>query len=112
MYADFLIIVADVKKQFRYLEFKKKIVLDSKKNKSLKVSADDNFWVNWHKPRDTEHVITYKSRAGYVIMYAGCLIIWDLNLQEKVCWVQMRLSTCNYCIHYATSYHLCYYYKK
>ncbi len=65
------------------------LTLDPRKEESLVVCADADFSGNWHKRTAHLDVSTSKSRSGYVILFAGCPIIWSSKLQT-----QIALSTC------------------
>jgi hypothetical protein len=62
----------------------KGIILDPKYNKSFEVYADADFTRNWHRPTAHKDPSTAKSRSGYVILFAGCPIIWSLKLQTQI----------------------------
>ena len=54
------------------------------KSKSLEVYADADFSGNWYKPTAADDASTAKSRSGYLVLYAGCPIIWSSRLQTQV----------------------------
>jgi hypothetical protein len=62
----------------------KGIILRPDVTKSFEVHIDCNFAGNWNKEDAMNDPSTAKSRTGYVISYAGCLIIWASKLQTKV----------------------------
>ena len=60
------------------------IILDPDRAKSLEVYADADFSGNWNKNTAEHDSSTAKSRTGYIILYAGCPIIWCSKLQTQV----------------------------
>ena len=54
------------------------------KSKSLEVYADADFSGNWYKHTAADDASTAKSRSGYLVLYAGCPIIWSFRLQTQV----------------------------
>ena len=60
------------------------IILKPDKSRTLEVYADADFSGNWHKCTAEHDASTAKSRTGYVVMYAGCPIIWASKLQTQV----------------------------
>ena len=53
------------------------IILKPDKSKTLEVYADSDFSSNWYKCTAEHDTSIAKSRTGYVVMYAGCPIIWS-----------------------------------
>jgi hypothetical protein len=51
---------------------------------SFDVYADADFCGLWDKTIAQEDPTTAKSRTGYVVMYAGCPIIWASQLQPEI----------------------------
>ena len=51
---------------------------------SFTAYVDADFVGNWCKETAQDNSMTAKSRTGYVIMYAGCPIIWASKLQTDV----------------------------
>ena len=62
----------------------KGIIMKPNKSKSLEVYADADFSGNWYKPTAADDASTAKSRSGYLVLYAGCPIIWSSRLQTQV----------------------------
>ena len=62
----------------------KGIILTPNKNKSVEVFADADFSEDWSKITSEFDVSTAKSRTEFVVMYAGCPIIWTSKLQTQV----------------------------
>jgi hypothetical protein len=62
----------------------KGIILDPKSEQSFEVYADADFAGNWNKLTAHKDPSTAKSRSGYVILYAGCPIIWSSKLQTQI----------------------------
>ena len=60
------------------------IILDPDRAKSLEVYADADFSGNWNKNTAEHDSSTAKSCTGYIILYAGCPIIWCSKLQTQV----------------------------
>ena len=52
------------------------------RGKKLKVYVDVDFAGNWD-PKETQDQDTVRSIHGYFIMYAGCPILWKLQLQNE-----------------------------
>jgi hypothetical protein len=65
------------------------IVLNPQRERSFDVFADADFCGNWYKSTANEDPSTAKSRSGYVIMYAGCPVVWSSKLQTSI-----ALSSC------------------
>ena len=51
---------------------------------SFEVYADADFCGLWDKSIAQEDPVTAKSRTGYLVMYAGCPIIWESQLQPEI----------------------------
>jgi hypothetical protein len=51
---------------------------------SFNVYVDADFGGLWDKETAQDKPITAKSRTGYVVMYAGCPIIWASQLQTEI----------------------------
>jgi hypothetical protein len=62
----------------------KGIILDPRHDQSFEVYADADFAGNWHKITAPTDPSTAKSRSGYVILFAGCPIIWSSKLQTQI----------------------------
>jgi hypothetical protein len=62
----------------------KGIILDPKHDQSFEVYADADFAGNWHKFTAHTDPSTAKSRSGYVILFAGCPIMWSSKLQTQI----------------------------
>ena len=60
------------------------IILDPDPAKSLEVYVDADFCGNWNRTTAMDDVSTAKSRTGYVILLAGCPIIWASRLQTQI----------------------------
>jgi hypothetical protein len=60
------------------------IILNPKHDKSFEVYADADFAGNWNRPTAHKDPSTAKSRSGYVILFAGCPIIWSSKLQTQI----------------------------
>ena len=63
-------------------------ILKPDKSKGLEVHVDADFAGNWD-PKGTGDPGTARSRHGYIIMYAGCPILWKSALQTEI-----ALSSC------------------
>jgi hypothetical protein len=61
----------------------KGIILHPRSN-SFDCFVDADFVGNWHRLDADKDPSTAKSRTGYVIMYAGCPIVWGSKLQREV----------------------------
>ena len=48
------------------------------------IYADADFSGNWFKSTAPDDASTAKSRSGFIVFYAGCLIIWKSVLQTQV----------------------------
>lgn len=53
------------------------------KSKGLELYVDADFAGNWN-PEETQDVDTARSRHGFAIKYAGCLIAWKSQLQREI----------------------------
>ena len=62
----------------------KGLIFDPKKDESLRVYADADFAGNWFPPTAPVDPSTAKSRSGYVILFAGCPLIWASKLQTFI----------------------------
>jgi hypothetical protein len=51
---------------------------------SFEVFADSDYSGLWDKSIAMEDPTTSKSHTGYVVMYAGCRIIWASQLQPEI----------------------------
>ena len=58
----------------------KGMIFDPSADHSFDVYCDADFAGNWD-PEDTDNPDTARSRSAYVIMYAGCPILWASKLQ-------------------------------
>ena len=74
-----------VKRIGRYLIGTKNdgIILNPKEH-SFDCFVDADFVGNWHRLHADVDPGTAKSRTGYVIMYAGCPVVWASRLQREV----------------------------
>jgi Reverse transcriptase (RNA-dependent DNA polymerase) len=74
-----------VKRIGRYLigTVNKGIILDPTEH-SFEVYVDADFGGLWDREIAEDSPITSKSRTGYVVMYAGCPIIWGSQLQTEI----------------------------
>ena len=52
-------------------------------SKGLELYVDADFAGNWN-PEETQDVDTARSRHGFAIKYAGCLIVWKSQLQREI----------------------------
>ena len=74
-----------VKKIVRYLKGNQDKGIIYKPNEhSFEVYADADFCGLWDHSIAEEDPVTAKSRTGYVVMYAGCPIIWASQLQPEI----------------------------
>jgi hypothetical protein len=46
--------------------------------------VDASFAGDWYQPDAMDNPLTAKSRTGYVIMYANCLILWASRIQTEI----------------------------
>jgi hypothetical protein len=53
-------------------------------SKGLEVYVDADFAGNWNKDEAATDRDTARSRHGYIIMYAGCPIVWKSQLQQEI----------------------------
>ena len=51
---------------------------------SFDVYVDSDYVGNWDKETAADDIDTARSRTGYVIIYAGCPIIWKSKLQTQI----------------------------
>jgi len=58
-------------------------ILKPLRNKDLEVFVDADFAGNWDS-KETQDRDTARSRHGYIIMYAGCPILWKSQLQNEI----------------------------
>ena len=63
---------------------KQRTCFGSQKKRSLEFYVDYDFSGNWHKPTALKDFRTAKFCTSYTIMYAGCPIIWDSNIQTHI----------------------------
>ena len=70
----------------RYLKATKGagITMDPRRNASLECFCDADFCGQWSKTLAPKDAGTAKSRAGYVIFFAGCPIVWSSKLLTQV----------------------------
>ena len=75
-----------VKRIGRYLlgTRKKGLIYSPNTTMSFECYCDADFSGNWNQATAEEDVTTAKSRTGYVVMYAGCPVIWGSKLQSVV----------------------------
>ena len=75
----------DVEHLVKYLMKTKNkgIILKPDRTKSLEVFADADFSGNWNITTAADDASTAKSRTGYIILYAGCPIVWQSKLQTQ-----------------------------
>ena len=60
------------------------VTMDPESNKSFEVYADADYCGNWHRPTAGNDPRTAKSRTGYAILYAVCLVIWCSKLKTQI----------------------------
>jgi hypothetical protein len=53
-------------------------------DQSFDVYVDSDYVGNWDKETAADDIDTARSRTGYVIIYAGCPIIWKSKLQTQI----------------------------
>jgi hypothetical protein len=53
-------------------------------SRKLECFVDSDFSGNWNKEEAQEDSDTAKSRTGFIIMYAGCPILWASKLQTHI----------------------------
>lgn len=53
-------------------------------SKGLEVYVDADFAGNWNREESSMDRDTARSRHGYIILYAGCPIIWKSQLQSEI----------------------------
>jgi hypothetical protein len=74
-----------VKKIVRYLKgTEDKGIIYQPNDHSFDVYADADFCGLWDHSIAEEDPVTSKSRTGYIVMYAGCHIIWASQLQPEI----------------------------
>jgi len=59
------------------------MILSPNSKRGLEVFVDADFAGNWD-PDETEDRDTARSRHGYLILFAGCPIVWKSQLQTEV----------------------------
>ena len=62
----------------------KGIILKPDVTKSLECFVDSDFSGNWNKQDAADDMDTARSRTGYIIMYAGCPLVWGSKLQTHI----------------------------
>jgi len=62
----------------------KGLILKPDPSKGLEVYCDADFAGAWDKELAGEDIDTARSRHGYIIMYAGCPIVWQSQLQSEI----------------------------
>lgn len=60
-------------------------ILKPDKTRGLEVFVDSDFAGNWDKKIAAQDPDTARSRYGYIIMYAGCPIVWKTHLAQEIC---------------------------
>jgi len=60
------------------------IILKPDPSKSLETYVDADFSGNWNASTAAHDVSTSKSRSGYVVLLAGCPIIWASKLHTQI----------------------------
>jgi Reverse transcriptase (RNA-dependent DNA polymerase) len=74
-----------VKRIVRYLTgTENKGIIYKPNDHSFEVFADADYCGLWDKSIAMEDPTTAKSRTGYIVMYAGCPIIWASQLQPEI----------------------------
>ena len=68
-------------------------------SKSFEVFVDADFCGNWKKEYGTDPASVW-SRHGYIIMYAGCPLVWKSQLQTKIALSSQNPSTQDSVTHY------------
>ncbi len=58
-------------------------ILRPVEGQDMEVYADADFSVNWD-PKETKDVDTARSRHGYIILYAGCPVLWKSQMQTEI----------------------------
>jgi hypothetical protein len=53
-------------------------------DESLTCYTDASFLGEWNKGHITDNTISARSRTGYLMMYAGCPIVWCSKLQTEI----------------------------
>jgi hypothetical protein len=53
-------------------------------DQSFDVYVDSDFIGNWDSETATDDIDTAWSRTGYIIIYAGCPIVWKSKLQTQI----------------------------
>jgi histone deacetylase 1/2 len=61
----------------------KGLIIDPKADRSFDCYVDADFCGLWDQGSAAQDSMTSKSRTGYVIMYAGCPIVWASTLQTQ-----------------------------
>jgi hypothetical protein len=82
---------AAVKWLGRYLKYTKDkgMIYNPKLDKSFDVYVDANFAGDWNQHDCEDDDYTARSRHGYIIMYAGCPMLWKGVVQQEI-----SLSSC------------------
>ena len=62
----------------------KGIILNPTEDKGLEVFADADFAGSWKRTEAEHDSATAKSRTGYLIQFAGCLITWKSKMQTII----------------------------
>jgi hypothetical protein len=60
------------------------IIYDPKRDQSIEVYADADFCGSWNKATAPQDISTAKSRTGYIVNFAACLIVWMSKLQTQI----------------------------
>ena len=53
-----------------------RLILDTNSAKSFRVYDNKDFCGYWYSPAAIDDPPTEKSQSGFVILYAGCPIVW------------------------------------
>eukprot|EP00978_Attheya_sp_CCMP212_P001297 scaffold2708_cov54-Attheya_sp.AAC.1 len=70
--------------RYLYATRKKGTILRPVENKDLEVYVDADFSGNWESEGAAWDTDTARSRHGYLIMYAGCPILWKSQMQTEI----------------------------
>jgi hypothetical protein len=60
------------------------IIYDPKRDQSIEVYADADFYGSWNKATAPQDISTAKSRTGYIVKFAACPIVWTSKLQTQI----------------------------